>query len=439
MKNKPLRVEYVPVESLKPYEGNAKQHPDWQIEQIKLSMEEFGNLDPIGVWKDEIVEGHGRLIAARDLGMETVPIIRLDQLTDKQRRAYALVHNKLTMNTDFDLERLQEELDALDGFDMSQYGFDELQKQLDDLDIQEDEFDPTLPEKPKAKRGDIYQLGDHRLMCGDSTSEEDLRNLMGGVRADMVFTDPPYGVAIGDKNALLKEYVKSSKNAITENIEGDTLSPEELYQMLTKAFRNLRENAAADHCSYYVSSPQGGDLGLIMLQMMRDAGLAVRHMLIWVKNTATFSLGRLDYDYRHEPIFYTWTKKHEFYGGYNTTVIDDTAQIEKMSKKELLELARKLMFPKPDTVIYEGKPAKNDLHPTMKPIRLVARFILNSSKTGDAVADIFGGSGSTLMACEQTGRRCYMMELDPHYVDVIIRRWEEFTGRKATKVTKKRK
>lgn len=255
----------------------------------------------------------------------------------------------------------------------------------------------------------------------------------------MVFTDPPYGVAIGDKNALLKKHVKSSKNAITDNIEGDTLSPEELYKMLAKAFRNLRENGAADHCSYYVSSPQGGDLGLIMLQMMRDAGLPVRHMLIWVKNTATFSLGRLDYDYRHEPIFFTWSKKHEFYGGYNTTVIDDTAQIEKMSKKELLELARKLMFPKPDTVVYEDKPARNDLHPTMKPIWLVARFILNSSKTGDAVADIFGGSGSTLMACEQTGRRCYMMELDPHYVDVIIRRWEEFTGRKATKVSKKRK
>lgn len=172
-----------------------------------------------------------------------------------------------------------------------------------------------------------------------------------------------------------------------------------------------------------------------MMTMMKEAGLPVRHMLIWVKNSATFSMGRLDYDYRHEPIFYTWTKKHDFYGGYNTTVIDDTTEVEKMNKKELLDLVRKLMFPKEDSVIYEDKPHKCDLHPTMKPIRLVSRFILNSSRQGDVVADIFGGSGSTLIACEQTGRNCYMMELDPHYVDVIIERWEKFTGQKAEKIS----
>lgn len=249
----------------------------------------------------------------------------------------------------------------------------------------------------------------------------------------MVFTDPPYGVSIGDKNKTLSEH--GFGGGIEKNIEGDTLPPDELYKVLVKAFSNLRENAAADHCSYYVSSPQGGELGLMMMTMMKEAGLPARHMLIWVKNSATFSMGRLDYDYRHEPIFYTWTKKHDFYGGYNTTVIDDTTAVEKMNKKELLDLVRKLMFLKEDSVIYEDKPHKCDLHPTMKPIRLVSRFILNSSRQGDVVADIFGGSGSTLIACEQTGRNCYMMELDPHYVDVIIERWEKFTGQKAEKIS----
>ena len=172
----------------------------------------------------------------------------------------------------------------------------------------------------------------------------------------------------------------------------------------------------------------------MMMMMMKDAGLPVRHMLIWVKNSATFSLGRLDYDYRHEPIFYTWTKKHNFYGGYNTTVIDDTTVIDKMKRKELIELIHKLMFPKDDSVLYCDKPLANNLHPTMKPIKLISKFILNSSKEGDIVGDIFGGSGSTLIACEQLHRKCRMMELDPKYVDVIIKRWEDFTGKKAVKV-----
>lgn len=173
---------------------------------------------------------------------------------------------------------------------------------------------------------------------------------------------------------------------------------------------------------------------MMMMMMMRDAGLGVRHTLVWVKNDATFSLGRLDYDYRHEVIFYTWTKSHTFYGGYGTSVIDDTKDIDKMTRTELLQMCRMLMYPKENSVIYENKPLHNDLHPTMKPIKLVARFIINSSKKGDAVVDIFGGSGTTMIACEQTGRRCFMMELDPHYCDVIIKRWEDFTGKKAVKL-----
>jgi DNA modification methylase len=215
----------------------------------------------------------------------------------------------------------------------------------------------------------------------------------------MVFTDPPYGVAIGDKNKMLNKIQESGR--VTENIQNDTLGTKELYDLLLKCFRNLREHCA-DDCSYYVTSPQGGEIGLMMM-MMRDAGLEVRHNLIWEKNSATFSMRRLDYDYQHEPIFYTWTKKHNYYGKgqYKTTV---------------------WKF---------DKPRKCDLHPTMKPIELIAEAMLNSSREGDVVADFFGGSGSTLIAGEQLGRPCRLMEIDPHYVDVILDRWETLTGEKA--------
>lgn len=219
----------------------------------------------------------------------------------------------------------------------------------------------------------------------------------------MTFTDPPYGVAIGDKNKLLQSVQPSGR--ITENIENDNISVEELYDILVAAFTNLKDNSE-DDASYYVCSPQGGGLGEMMMMMMKDSGLPVRHLLIWVKNAPTFSMGRLDYDYKHEPIMYTWGKSHNFYG--NGTIKCSVWPFD--------------------------KPRKCDLHPTMKPVALVAEAILNSSKKGDVVTDLFGGSGSTMMACEQTGRACRMMELDPHYCDVIIKRWEEFTGKKAEKV-----
>lgn len=173
----------------------------------------------------------------------------------------------------------------------------------------------------------------------------------------------------------------------------------------------------------------------MMMMMMKDAGLMVRHNLIWVKNAPTFSMGRLDYDYKHEPIFYTWTKKHNFYGGYQNTVIDDTKPVDKMTKGELKDLVRALQDKQETSVIYCDKPLRSELHPTMKPVKLVARFMINSSKKGDIVADIFGGSGTTLIAAEQLGRRARLMEIDPHYCDVIIGRWEEFTGRKAVRVS----
>lgn len=432
-----LEIVYLKPEELTPYEGNARKHAPEDVEQIKESIKADGFNDPIGIWgeKNMIVEGHGRRIAAMELGLDRVPCIRLDHLTDTQRRDYAIRHNFTSDQSEFDFGKLREEVAALEieGLDMSYLDSlgEELQgalgESVDDYQITEDE-PPEPPKEPTAKRGQIWQLGRHRLMCGDSTSKPDMDRLMAGTRPLFVFTDPPYGVAIGDKNALLKEHQGGGSNAITENIIGDTLGEKELREMLVKAMSNLREHCD-EGASYYVSAPQGGSLGMMMM-MMRDAGLEVRHNLVWVKNSATFSLGRLDYDYRHEPIFYTWTKKHTFYGGYDTTVIDDEKPIDKMSKAELKELVRALTEQHPQSVIYEDKPLKCDLHPTMKPVKLVARFMINSSQQGDPVADIFGGSGTTLMAAEQTGRTCYMMELDPHYVDVIIQRWENFTGEK---------
>lgn len=273
-------------------------------------------------------------------------------------------------------------------------------------DITEDNFEGELPAEPKAKLGDVYQLGNHRLMCGDSTDENAWGVLMDGEKADMVFTDPPYGVAIGDKNATLNSVQKAGR--CTTNIANDTMSEEDLYETLKAAFVNVRENCN-DDAVYFVTSPQGGSLGLMMM-MMKDAGLPVRHVLMWVKNSATFSLGRLDYDYQHEPIFYTWTKSHHNYrGGENRT-----------------------------TVWQYDKPRKCDLHPTMKPVELVANAIIDGTQEGDIVLDAFGGSGTTMIAAEQLNRKARLMELDPKYVDVIIDRWERFTGRKAVLLNEQR-
>ena len=425
-----LKIEMLPVDALNEYEGNARQHGETDIAAIKASIEKFGFNDPIGIWGENIiVEGHGRLMAAKDLGMTEVPVIRLDHLTEEERRAYGLAHNKTAELSMWNFEKLDLELAGIKSFDMTQYGFPEIEQEPDPEDIIEDEPPEDAPQI--CERGQIYKLGEHRLMCGDSTSHEDLEALLAGEKPLMVFTDPPYGVSIGDKNAKLESF--GLGGAITENIIGDTLKPKELHDMLVKAFSNLR-NHADEGCSYYVSAPQGGSLGLMMLEMMKDAGLPVRHNLIWVKNASTFSLGRLDYDYRHEPIFYTWTKNHKFYGGYTDTVIDDTSDINKMSKKELKEMLQAIWVKADTSVIYEDKPARSKLHPTMKPVKLVARLMYNSSRRGDTVADIFGGSGTTMIAAEQLGRRCFMMELDPHYCDVIIARWEAFTGEKAERI-----
>lgn len=270
----------------------------------------------------------------------------------------------------------------------------------------EDDFDESADTvAPVVKRGDIWQLGDHRLMCGDSTKVDDVQMLMGGAEADMVFTDPPYNVAIGDKNKALNAMAPCER--IERNLEGDTYkTDEECGEKLWKPAFTAMRRVSKPRCAIYVTMPQGGTHMMMMMMMMHEAGWQVKHELIWMKNSPTFSMGRLDYDYQHEPICFGWNKTHKKIGAGKYT----------------------------KSVWAIDKPAKCDLHPTMKPIELIVNALLNSSEETDNILDCFGGSGSTLMACEQTGRHCYMMEYDEHYCDVIIARWEKFTGRKATKI-----
>lgn len=428
------------VKDLVPYARNARVHDDDQVEMIARSIEEFGFLNPVLIDKDKnVIAGHGRIMAAKKLGMETVPALYVDGLTEEQRRAYILADNRLTDIGGWDMEIVEQEMQDLQeaGFDVCLTGFDwdkaaELEPIEEPYQDAREILEPIdgKPEETKTKPGDLWILGEHRLLCGDSSEAKNLDRLLEGGAPNLVFTDPPYGVAIGSKNKMLREH--GNGGGIEEDIEGDTLPPEQLYEILVKAFSHLRERCTED-CSYYVTSPQGGELGLMMMMMMKDAGLPVRHMLIWVKSSAAFSMGRLDYDYRHEPVFYTWTQKHNFYGGYDNTVIDDNQRLEDLSKEELKELVHALKHDGSTTAIYCDKPAHSKLHPTMKPLKLIQRFVHNNSLEGDIVADIFGGSGSTMIVCEKMKRKCRMMEMDPHYCDVIVERWEQFTGRKAEK------
>lgn len=373
-----LKVEYIPIDSIKPYENNAKIHTDEQIEQIKRSIEEFGMNDPIGIWKDNIIiEGHGRLMACKELGMEEVPVIRLDNLTDDQRKAYTLIHNQTTMNTGFDLDILNEELENIE-LDMSDFGFDIELDDIEDTEIIEDEV-PNVPEEPKAKLGDIYQLGNHRLMCGDSTSQENVAKLMNGVKADMVFTDPPYGY-------------KYQSNMRTKTDKFDVLINDDKILDFMKPLKQV-----ADGFVFICTTWKVLDKWLPLFNKYYD----LSNMIIWNKGGG--GIGDL---------------KHTFSTDYEIILCSNNGN----------EITGKRI----GSVWNIQKDNANDyIHATQKPVELSATSILNTTNENDVVLDLFGGSGSTLIACEQLNRKCYMMELDPHYIDVIIQRWENFTGEKA--------
>ena len=394
-----LKVEYIGIDQVKPYENNAKIHTPEQIEQIKKSINEFGMNDPIGITgKDNIiVEGHGRLIACKELGMREIPVIRLDHLTEEQRKAYTLIHNQTTMNTGFDLDILNEELENIE-LDMSLFGFDDFDFLIDleDEEIIEDEV-PEVPEEPKAKLGDIYQLGNHRLMCGDSTKEEDVAKLMNGVKADMVFTDPPYGVDI--------------KGKYTGTILNDNLKDEDLENFLKEVNNNIKNNCNG---SYYICYEV-----LNSVENFNAFGKP-NEIICFNKDSASF-YSKNKYNRKYELIMYYGNGKK--LNCENETNVWDAPKSSSFNNRD----ENGLRFNENGNYCVA--------HPTTKPLLVPSRAIKNSSKENNTILDLFGGSGSTLIACEQLNRKCYMMELDPHYIDVIIQRWENFTGEKAVKIT----
>lgn len=420
-----MEIVYLSPHELTPYENNTRKHNPEDIDGIKKSILDVGFRDPIGIWgKDNlIVEGHGRQIAALELGLEKVPCIRLDDMTEEQRKEYAIRHNRSAEMSAWDFRKLEEELAALAiaGVDMSDLKFEEedFGDEAETAEPVEDNFEPEPPEEPRSKLGDIYQLGRHRLMCGDSTSKADVEALCDGAQMDLLLTDPPYNV----------DYEGGTKDKL--KIMNDKMEDAAFRAFLVDAFQSadlvMRPGAA-----FYIWHADSE--GLNFRAACKEAGWEVRECLIWNKNS--FVLGRQDYQWKHEPCLYGWKDGagHYFIDVRNlpTVMEDGRPDIAKMKKEEMAELLREIYDDKvPTTVINENKPSRSELHPTMKPIKLVGRQIQNSTKRGWNVLDLFGGSGSTLIACEQLNRDCYMMELDPHYVDVIIKRWEDFTGQKA--------
>jgi DNA modification methylase len=426
-----VKIEVIDINLLKPYENNAKIHTPAQIAQIIKSIEDFGFNDPIAVDEhNTVIEGHGRLLALKQMGWTQVECIRLDGLTDEQKRAYIHVHNQLTLNTGFDLDILERELQSIEGIDMGAFGFDmdftiDSDFSFDDGERAASEWESHIEQKPlRTKRGQLWQLGNHRLLVGDSTNARDVSRLTAGAEMDLCITDPPYNVNYEGGNA---EHM---------TILNDNMDEHSFYAFLKDFYEQMMRVLKAGG-SYYIFHADSN--GLFFRAALQEAGGQVRQNLIWVKNSLV--LGRQDYQWKHEPILYGWKEGagHYFVNDRcQTTTFEDGANTEDMSREELLQYVaflRSRLDSIPNTVLRENKPTRNDLHPTMKPVALCAKLIQNSSKRGDKVIDFFGGSGSSLMACEETGRICYTMELDERYADGIITRWEESTGERAVLIS----
>jgi DNA modification methylase len=395
-----LQVVTWPVEKLIPYARNARTHSAEQVAQVAASIAEFGWTNPILAGADGIViAGHARLLAARKLGMTEVPVIVLDHLTESQRRALVLADNRLALNAGWDEEMLRVEMAALDedGFNLELVGFtdEEIEGLLRDPEEAnagntEDDAVPETPETAVTVPGDVWILGEHRLLCGDATQMADVEKVLGGGLADMVFCDPPYNVNYG---ATMKDKLRGKKRKIANDDLG-----QDFEQFLRDACVNI---LAVTKGAVYICM-SSSELHTLE-KAFREAGGHWSTFVIWAKNT--FTMGRSDYQRQYEPILYGWKEGTDhFWCGARDQ----------------------------GDVWFVKKPVANDLHPTMKPVELVERAVGNSSKGRDTVLDPFGGSGSTLIACEKVGRQSRLIELEPKYCDVIIRRWQEFTSKEAS-------
>lgn len=433
-----MQVEFRPIERLTGYARNARTHSAHQIAQIAASIAEFGFTNPLLIGADDvIIAGHGRLLAAQRLGMAEVPVIVLSHLTEAQRRALVIADNKIAENAGWDEELLRQELAALqaDGFELEIVGFsdEELKDLLSGLDeapgdvpaLGDPDHVPAIAPRPVSKLGDVWLLGDHRVMCGDSTSLSDMGILCAGELIDGCWTDPPYNVAY---------------EGTAGTIKNDNMGASDFRRFLFDAF----------HAAFSVMRPgapiyvaHADTEGLNFRKAFADAGFKLSGCLVWVKPNLV--LGRSDYQWRHEPILYGWKPgaAHPWYGGRAKTTVfeqpgaplrvmpDGTLQIE-LDGRVLIVSGKELSVEAVDqSVLRFDKPARNAEHPTMKPVSLILEMLENSTKRGDAVLDPFGGSGSTLIACQKVGRVARLMELDEKFVDVIVQRWQTFTGLRA--------
>jgi DNA modification methylase len=393
------KIEQWPTAKLLPYARNARTHSEEQVAQIAASIAEFGFTNPILAGSDGvIVAGHGRLAAAQKLGLEMVPVVVLDHLTPTQRRALVIADNRIAENAGWDEAMLRIELESLklDGFDLDITGFDadalaELlaAEEPENEGQTDDDAVPEVSETPLSRPGDVWIMGEHRLLCGDATVAESYTRLMQGAAADMVFTDPPYNVNYANS---AKDKMRGTHRPILNDALGDGF-----HDFLLAAL-----TPTVAHCRGAIYVAMSSSELDVLQSAFRAAGGHWSTFIIWAKNT--FTLGRSDYQRQYEPILYGWPEGAQHYW------CGDRNQGDVWSIK---------------------KPLKNDLHPTMKPVELVERAIRNSCRPGDVVLDPFGGSGTTLIAAEKSGRIARLIELDPKYADVIVRRWQDFTGKQA--------
>jgi site-specific DNA-methyltransferase (adenine-specific) len=389
-----MQIKEVAVDKLIPYAKNSRTHSPEQVGQIAASIKEFGFRNPILVDNLTLIAGHGRLLAAQKLGLDTVPTIDCSDMSESQKKAYIIADNKLAMNAGWDTAMLTLEMQELqeEGFDLELLGFDdkELNALLEPEVVQGLTDEDAVPETPKeasTKLGDIYILGKHRLMCGDSTSITDMEKLIDEQPVDMCLTDPPYNVA----------YEGATKEKLT--IINDSMGNDEFRQFLRDAFV-AADTVMKQGAVFYIWHADSE--GYNFRGACSDAGWKVRQCLIWKKSSLV--MGRQDYHWMHEPCLYGWK--------------DGAAHLWSADRKQT-------------TILEFNKPTRNGEHPTMKPVELFEYQMLNNTKGGDIVLDSFGGSGTTLIAAEKHGRYARIMELDPKYCDVIVKRWEDFTGQKA--------
>jgi DNA modification methylase len=390
------KMQMVKVSELIPYANNSRTHDQSQINKLRGSLREYGFINPVLIdQNNNVIAGHGRLMAAKEEGIEEVPCVLVDYLTEAQKKAYIIADNRFAQDAGWDEQMLRAEIEALEGmdFDVSLTGFDEdeisdLFADGDGTGAEDDDFDlsSALEQATFVERGDVWTVGRHRLMCGDATSADDVATLMDGKKANLVLTDPPYNVAFESSDGL--------------SIKNDKMENDKFYEFLLSAFKNMADNLEKGGAAYVFHADTEG---LNFRKAFIDAGFHLAGCCIWVKNSLV--QGRSDYQWQHEPVLYGFLQNGKHYWSKNAG--------------------------RSQTTIWNfDKPKKNKNHPTSKPLDLLAYPIGNSSQQNAIVIDTFGGSGSTLMACEQTGRICHTMELDEKYASVILRRYVEDTDDK---------